>query len=149
MKMAIMDLSGTKFSIIDLSFNELSIIHLSIIDMSSWLLQCPKYLSRDSGALLLIIATARLFGVCRWAAYLGALPKSFPGMPMFWTAEEVHALKGTALWKKSMGQGQLRGFHVEPPVQVVLIVLSEKFFSTVAIELSNLSEITEVQLPLI
>ena len=70
-------------------------------------------------------------------------------MPMFWTAEEVHALKGTALWKKSMGQYQLRGFHVEPPVQVLLTVSSKKMHSTVAIELArvNLSEVTELQLP--
>ena len=60
-------------------------------------------------------------------------------MPMFWPAEELHALEGTPLWKKSMGQCQLPGFHVEPPVQV-LILWNVNVVASVHVSLYDVTE---------
>lgn len=44
-------------------------------------------------------------------------------MPMFWAAEERHALKGTSLWEKCVGLWQLPGASLDPPVQVIADML--------------------------
>jgi hypothetical protein len=54
----------------------------------------------------------------RWKGYLDFLPKYLPGMPMFWTEEDLRHLQGTSTLMK-MRRGSLYGF-VEPPCHVSL-----------------------------
>ena len=52
---------------------------------------------------------------CRWAVYIGFLPKSCPGLPLFWAAEDLQRLMGSSALDKMAGRGCSYAHSLEQP----------------------------------
>ncbi len=59
----------------------------------------------------------------RWKEYLDFLPKEIPGMPIFWTTEQLRRLNGTSLLDKLTGCKAQPECYVEAPCQVCLDIM--------------------------
>lgn len=66
--------------------------------------------------------------LCRWQGYLGFLPDSLPGMPIYWKPSALSYLKGTAPWEKLTGTKAMPGCYVEPPFDVRPVLLQRVYY---------------------
>ena len=71
----------------------------------SMLLICGCYCHSYSLHLAQLAGRASVRAQCRWAGYIAFLPKSCPGLPLFWAAEDLQRLKGSSALDKMTGRG--------------------------------------------
>ena len=57
---------------------------------------------------------------CRWAGYMDFLPKSCPGLPLFWAAEDLQRLRGSPALDKMTGRGCSYTHFLEQPSEAGL-----------------------------
>lgn len=55
----------------------------------------------------------------RWAGYIEFLPKAFPGLPLFWTGNDLGRLRGSSAADKMTGRGCCYTRSLEQPSEVV------------------------------
>ncbi|BDA47006.1 probable N-lysine methyltransferase setd6 at N-terminal half [Coccomyxa sp. Obi] len=70
------------------------------------------------GLVLSVMTERKLGKKSRWNGYFDFLPNEIPGMPMFWTTEELDRLNGTSLLDKLTGCKAQPECYVEAPCQI-------------------------------
>ncbi|EIE21805.1 SET domain-containing protein, partial [Coccomyxa subellipsoidea C-169] len=75
------------------------------------------------GLILALMTEKKLGKSSKWKGYLDFLPKSIPGMPLFWDSEQLQSLEGTSLIEKMNGCKAMPDRPLEPPCKFNSVVL--------------------------